>query len=308
MGVLGDTPPGEFLRDYWQRQPLVIRDAVPDYRSPVSADQLAGLALDSDVESRLVLEYGANRPWELQHGPLDASDFAELPKGGWTLLVQAVDLWVPETKSLMRQFDFLPQWRFDDIMVSYAVPGGSVGPHFDQYDVFLLQVEGERQWQVGPRIDGQAELIEESDLRILKHFEPVQEWTLRPGDMLYLPPRVSHWGVATTECMTYSIGFRSPTLSELLGDLAVELLTQDGDVHYSDPPLVPAMAAEEIDPEFIEHTRQLLLSALDDNALLTDWFARHMTTPKYPDLEDVTGEHRRASINGVVYENGAPRS
>ena len=191
-------------------------------------------------------------------------------------------------------------------MVSYAVPGGSVGPHVDQYDVFLLQVEGQRRWQIGASEPAAPALLADSDLRILEQFEPIAEWTLAPGDMLYLPPQVSHWGVATTQCITCSIGFRSPSVSELLGDLAIELLAQDQERRYADPPLTAEMAAEEIAPEFIQQTKQLLLSALEDDALLADWFARFMTEPKYPELEDVTKEQRRASVNGVVYENGAP--
>ena len=304
MSVLGDLSSNQFLSEHWQRQPLLVRNALPDYRSPVSPDELAGLALDADVESRIVLERGDAGPWELRHGPFQDSDFLALPERDWTLLVQAVDLWVPEVKELLKRFNFLPPWRFDDVMVSYAVPGGSVGPHFDQYDVFLLQVEGERQWEIAGLPDGEVELLPQTDLRILRHFEASQQWTLGPGDMLYLPPRVSHWGVALTECLTYSIGFRSPTVSELLGDLAVEVLAQDHELHYSDPPLNSAMASEEIAPEFVEQVKDLLLRSLDNEDLLADWFARFMTTPKYAGLEAETGEQRRACVNGVVYENG----
>lgn len=304
MSVLGALSPNQFLSDHWQHRPLLVRDALPAYRSPISPDELAGLALDADVESRLVLEHGNAGPWELRHGPFKDSDFLALPKRDWTLLVQAVDLWVPEVKELLQRFNFLPPWRFDDVMVSYAVPGGSVGPHFDQYDVFLLQVEGERRWEIAELLDGEAQLLPQTDLRILQHFEATHQWTLSPGDMLYLPPRVSHWGVALTECLTYSIGFRSPTVSELLDDLAVEVLAQNHELHYCDPPLTSAMASEEITPEFVKQAKDLLLRALDDDELLADWFARFMTAPKYAGLEGDTGEKRRARVNGVVYENG----
>ena len=304
MSFLGGLSPNQFLSEHWQRQPLLVRNALPDYRSPISADELAGLALDAEVESRLVLERGEAGPWELRHGPFQDSDFQALPERDWTLLVQAVDLWVPEVKELLQRFDFLPPWRFDDVMVSYAAPGGSVGPHFDQYDVFLLQVEGERRWEISELLDGKAELLPETDLRILQCFEASQQWTLSPGDMLYLPPRVSHRGVALTECLTYSIGFRSPTVSDLLGDLAVEVLAQDHEQHYLDPPLNSTMASEEIAPEFVEQAKNLLLHTLDNDELLADWFARFMTAPKYAGLEEETGERRRASVNGVVYENG----
>ena len=304
MSVLGDLSPDQFLAKHWQQQPLLVRNALPDYRSPVSPDELAGLALDAEVESRLVLQRGDAGPWELQHGPFQDSDFLALAERDWTLLVQAVDLWVPQVKDLLQRFNFLPPWRFDDVMVSYAVPGGSVGPHFDQYDVFLLQVEGERRWEIAELLDGEAALLPETDLRILRHFEARQQWTLGPGDMLYLPPRIAHWGVALTECLTYSIGFRSPTVSEMLGDLAVELLAQDHAPHYSDPPLNSKMASEEIAPEFVKQAKDLMLRALDDDEVMADWFARFMTAPKYAGLEGETGEKRRACVNGFVYENG----
>ncbi len=146
--LLGDVSVAEFLSDYWQQKPLLVRNALPDWPNPVSPDELAGLALEEEVESRIVVEQGVS-PWELRHGPFDEGTFAQLPPTGWTLLVQALDLWVPEVQTLLQHFDFLPRWRLDDVMASFAVPGGSVGPHFDQYDVFLLQVAGQRRWQIG---------------------------------------------------------------------------------------------------------------------------------------------------------------
>ncbi|MFP6817556.1 MAG: cupin domain-containing protein [Pseudomonadales bacterium] len=304
MSIFGEIAPDQFLSEHWQRQPLLVRDAMPGYRSPVSPDELAGLALDAEVESRLVLEGGDAGPWELRHGPFQDQDFRALPEHDWTLLVQAVDLWVPQVKELLKRFDFLPPWRFDDVMVSYAVPGGSVGPHFDHYDVFLLQVEGERRWEISELHGREEGLLPETDLRVLQRFEASQQWTLGPGDMLYLPPRVSHWGVALTECLTYSIGFRSPTVSELLSDLAVEVLAQDHELHWSDPPLNSTMATEEIAPEFFRQVKDLLLRTIDNDELLADWFARFMTAPKYPDQQGETRERRRARVDGVVYENG----
>ena len=291
MRLLGDLSADEFLSNYWQQELLLIRGALPDYRSPVSADELAGLALEPEVESRLVHAKGVDRirdhRWELQPGPFNEADFAELPEANWTLLVQAVDLWVPAVAELLQRFDFLPRWRLDDVMVSFATPGGGVGPHVDQYDVFLLQVEGERDWSVAatkakagaPTADGS--LQPGSSLRVLQNFEPVQQWTLAPGDMLYLPPGVPHWGVARTDCLTFSIGFRSPSASEMLSDLAVEVLARNSDHRYRDPPLTAAMAADEIAPEFLQGARAMLLNLLDNEALLADWFARFMTCLLY---------------------------
>lgn len=312
--VLGTIPPEVFLRDYWQQAPLLIRDACPDYESPISADELAGLATDAEVESRLVIEAGSSGPWELRHGPFADEDFAALPESHWSLLVQAVDLWVPESRKLLERFNFLPAWRLDDLMVSYAPPGGSVGPHYDQYDVFLLQVSGERRWQLGGECDEMTPLVPGTDLRIVQNFEVQEDWVLKPGDMLYLPPNVAHWGVAESECLTFSIGFRSPLLTDMLGDLALELAVQseaDAPRHYRDPPLTPAMASDEVDAAYLAKAKQDLLALINDDAVIADWFARYMTQPKYPDLLEVTGEQREARVSvgknlSKRYKNGEP--
>ena len=302
--VLGATSREQFLRQYWQREPLLVRNALPGYVSPLSADELAGLALEADVESRIVLGEGETGPWELRHGPFLESDFARLPEQAWTLLVQAIDLWVPAAKSVLRHFDFLPAWRLDDVMASYAVEGGSVGPHFDQYDVFLIQVEGQRLWKIGDQCNAQTPLMADTDLHIVENFQTTHEWLLDPGDMLYLPPRISHWGIAHSECLTFSVGFRAPTLADMLGDLAVEIMAQGNDSHYTDPELSPHMATEEIHPAFIEQAKKLLSEILQDDALIEDWFARYMTAAKYPELEQQTAERRHASVRGRRYCNG----
>ena len=300
--MLGDLSADAFLRRYWQQEPLLIRKALANYQSPISADELAGLALESEVESRLVEYQG--RDWTLKHGPFTEEDFLSLPEKDWTLLVQGVDLWVPEVQALLSQFAFLPPWRLDDVMVSFACPGGSVGPHFDQYDVFLLQVEGQRRWQIGGRCSSETPMRDDSPLRILKEFEADEEWLLEPGDMLYLPPGVAHWGVAETECLTYSIGFRSPSIADMLGDLSVELMTQGYDAHYRDPALTPNMASLNIDQAFIDQAKRQLWQAINDDDLISDWFARFMTATKYPELEEVTEEERHASVRGRRYFNG----
>ena len=294
-------PADTFLAEYWQRKPLLVRDAIDPAEAPLTGDELAGLALEGEVESRLVTGAG---PWILRHGPFSEDDFLELPERDWTLLVQAVDLWVPEAAALKQRFDFLPPWRLDDVMVSYAAPGGSVGPHYDHYDVFLVQVSGRRRWQVSEYLHGEPPLVEGADLSILRDFEPVDSWLLEPGDMLYLPPRIGHWGVAEDACMTCSVGFRAPTAAEMLADLAVELTMRSDEAYLRDPPLTADMAGEEIAPAFIDQARALLRQVLDDDALLADWLARYMTAPKYADLQMETGEMRRARANGVLYENG----
>lgn len=306
MKVLGNLTPDQFLSEHWQRKPLLVRAALKDYVSPLSADELAGLALEEEVESRLVSNGDATAPWPVRFGPFSEQDFARLPKTDWTLLVQAVDLWCPEVAELYAHFDFLPRWRTDDIMASYAAPGGSVGPHFDQYDVFLIQIAGHRRWQIGTVCDDKTPLVEGTELQIIDKFEAVDEWVLGPGDMLYLPPGVAHWGVAQDACMTFSLGFRSPLLSDMLSDLAVELSAQGLDQHYRDPVLTAAMGSDEIDPVFVAHAKQQLLALLDNEPLIADWLARFMTAPKYPDLVDASGEQRQASTMGRQYRNGEP--
>lgn len=294
----------DFLSEYWQKKPLLIPNAFPGFESPLSPDELAGLALEEDIESRIVIEQGESGPWELQTGPFDETIFSHLPESHWSLLVQAVDLWVPEVKVLLQRFDFLPPWRLDDIMVSYAPIGGSVGPHFDYYDVFLLQGLGQRHWKIGQNCDHKSPRLSGTPLRILSDFDCTQEWTLNPGDMLYLPPQLAHWGVAENDCLTYSIGFRSPSLSDMLGDLATELMTQDHPAYFRDPQLTTAMASESIHPLFIQQLKSLLGELLDDEKLLAEWFARYMTAPKYPELVDETDEKRIASITNKTFING----
>ena len=302
--VLGDITLDEFFKEYWQKKPLLIRNAFPNFVSPLTPDELAGLALEEEIESRIVIEQGTSGPWELQTGPFAETVFAELPESHWTLLVQAVDLWVPEVKSLLNHFDFLPPWRLDDIMVSYAPKGGSVGPHFDYYDVFLLQGLGQRRWQVGENCDHNSPRVTGTLLRILSEFNNSEDWVLNPGDMLYLPPQVAHWGVAENDCLTYSIGFRSPSLADMLGDLATELMSRDHPAYFRDPQMKPEMSTETIHPLFIQQLKSMLSELLDDEDLLADWFARYMTSPKYPEYTEETGENGMAQVSGKNYLNG----
>jgi 50S ribosomal protein L16 3-hydroxylase len=282
--LLGGISPEVFLRDYWQKKPLLIRRAFPDLDNPLSADELAGLALEEEVESRMVLTQGAT-PWELRRGPFTEDDFRTLPERDWTLLVQAVDQFVPEVADLMKAFSFLPSWRLDDVMISYAAPGGSVGPHFDNYDVFLLQSQGRRRWMIGQHCDDQSSLLPHSGLRILSHFEEQQQWVLEPGDMLYIPPGVAHHGIAEDECMTCSIGFRAPSHSEILLHFT-DFLSQylGDDQRYSDSGMLPATQPAVIDDRSIERLQSIVLELVQDKTALATWFGRHMTEPRYPEL------------------------
>lgn len=282
--LLGGISPERFLREYWQKKPLLVRQAFPELENPLSPDELAGLALEEEVESRIVLTEGAT-PWELRRGPFGEDDFKTLPEQDWTLLVQAVDQFVPEVAELMKAFSFLPSWRLDDVMVSYAAPGGSVGPHYDNYDVFLLQSHGRRRWKIGQHCDDQSPLLEHPDLRILKDFVEEQEWVLEPGDMLYIPPGIAHYGIAEDECMTCSVGFRAPSHGEILlhfTDYLSQSLTDQS--RYGDNGLqLPADPAA-IDDETVERLQRIILERVQDKAALATWFGRHMTEPRYPEL------------------------
>ena len=234
LNLLGNMSAKRFLRDYWQKRPLLIRRAWKDFKSPIDGDDLAGLSLENEVESRLVI--GPNHV--VEYGPFLANRFNHLPNNRWTLLVQAVNLWVPEVHAMLDEFHFLPRWRIDDVMVSYACKGGGVGPHFDDYDVFLLQGKGRRHWQIGAgECEPNVALRGHSDLKILADFRPEQEWILDEGDMLYLPPRWAHNGVALDHCITFSVGYRAPSLGEMLDDLATEIIARGEPKYLRDPPL-----------------------------------------------------------------------
>jgi 50S ribosomal protein L16 3-hydroxylase len=303
LQLLGGLTPREFLRDYWQQKPLLVRQAIPGFESPISADELAGLALEEEVESRLVLEHGAH-PWELRRGPFAEDTFSQLPERDWTLLVQAVDQFVPEVAEVLKDFGFLPSWRIDDLMISFAAPGGSVGPHFDNYDVFLLQAEGQRRWKIGQMCDADSKLLQHADLRILADFEQTDEWVLEPGDMLYLPPRLAHYGIAEDDCMTYSVGFRAPSAAEVLThftDFLAQFLPDEE--RYSDAGMAPISDPHQIQQEALDRLKALLTEHMSDERLLLTWFGQFMTEPRYPEL--VSGPEIEEADFLAALEDGA---
>jgi 50S ribosomal protein L16 3-hydroxylase len=284
LQLLGGLTAREFMRDYWQKKPLLVRQAIPSFESPISPDELAGLALEEEIESRLVIEHG-ERPWELRRGPFAEDAFAQLPERDWTLLVQAVDQFVPEVAELLEQFKFLPTWRIDDVMVSFAAPGGGVGPHFDNYDVFLLQGFGTRRWQVGQVCDSDSPTLQHADLKILAEFVKTEEWVLEPGDMLYLPPLLAHCGTAEDDCMTYSVGFRAPSAAEVLThftDFLGQFLPDEE--RYSDADAQPTDDPTQIQRDSLDRLKALLTEHMSDERLLMTWFGQFMTEPRYPEL------------------------
>ncbi|HSV80598.1 MAG TPA: cupin domain-containing protein [Ramlibacter sp.] len=279
LPLLGGLSPAQFMKRHWQKKPLLVRNAIPAFRPLLSRAELFALAARDEVESRLVQREG--RGWRLQRGPFARRALPALHKPDWTLLVQGADLHHRAAHELLHGFAFVPAARLDDLMISYATDGGGVGPHFDSYDVFLLQAEGRRRWRIGRQDD--LALRDDVPLKILARFEPEQEVVLEPGDMLYLPPRYAHDGVAEGECQTYSIGFRAPARAELarellqrIADEAAELDDQvyrDGAQPATDTPgaIPPAMRA---------FAGQALAAALKDPHALDRALGEYLTEPK----------------------------
>lgn len=274
-----------FLRDYWQKKPLLIKNPWKNWQNPMAPDELAGLACEQDVESRLIVK--TENEWNVENGPLPVSRFDELGDDDWTLLVQAVDHYVSKVAALIEPFRFIPNWRIDDVMVSFAADGGGAGPHFDQYDVFLVQGSGKRLWQIGSICDEGSDLLPHNDLRLLADFEAIEEWVSEPGDILYVPPGVSHNGVAIgNDCMTYSIGFRSPSRSELIGYWVDDMLSEiSDDDRYGDPALQEQVNPGEISAEAIDHLHAMITEKTSNRAAFAQWFGQFSSTPKYPDVD-----------------------
>ena len=238
MRLLGGLSAAAFLKRHWQKRPLLVRGALPRFRDPVTPQRLFDLACDPDVESRLVRVRGGRKAFERSDGPQEARRLRRLPASDWTLLVQGVDRHVREVARLLRRFSFIPRWRIDDVMVSFAVAGGTVGPHVDNYDVFLIQGRGRRRWQIERQPD--LRLRRGLELRVLRRFRPQEDAVLGPGDLLYVPPGVAHYGVALEDCLTYSVGFRAPSHRTLVALAAERLIASiPEDRLYSDPELRP---------------------------------------------------------------------
>ena len=275
---------GTFLAQYWQKKPLLIENAIDGFLPPVSSDVLAGLALEKEVESRLIEH--CDTGWKLHHGPFGAADYQR--DRPWNLLVQAVDHYIPAVAELRQLIDFIPQWRVDDVMVSFATDGGSVGPHYDNYDVFLLQGEGEKLWQLGQFCDKSSALLPHDELRILDDFTPYQEYLLRSGDMLYVPPGTAHWGVARGDSTTFSIGFRAPRIKDMVARWVDHLLEQlEPELFYQDDQRAPLTRPGEITPEDLKRAMVQLQDAIDQ-ASRNDWFGELITEPRVEPLyEDV---------------------
>ncbi len=306
LTLLGGLTPRQFLRDHWQKKPLLVRGAIPGFRGIVARAEIFTLARKAQAQSRLISQRRGK--WQLDHGPFSKTQLQQLPRSNWTLLIQDLNHFIDAGVTLLRQFSFIPYARLDDLMVSYAAPGGGVGPHFDSYDVFLLQGEGTRRWRISQQKE--LSLIPDLPLKILHSFRPEQEWQLHPGDMLYLPPGYAHEGVAITDCATYSIGFRAPSAQELAFNFlnhAQDELALDG--MYADPDLKAQRHPAEIGSAMVKKTAQIIrrLSWTKSDYVL--FLGKYLTEPKshvffVPPADPIEIENFRRSVlrHGAVLD------
>lgn len=301
MYVLNNFDITVFLRDYWQQKPLLVKGGFSQFIDPLDEHELAGLALESEIDSRLI-SFNQNR-WQVDHGPFD--DINTLCVGAWSLLVQAVDQHVPEADELMRTFSFIPHWRMTDLMVSFSNAQAGVGPHIDQYDVFIIQGKGTRHWQVGLPADYES-FQPHCDLKQIKGFQPIIDAILEPGDFIYIPPHHPHNGIALEDCMNYSVGFRAPSTQELLSsfsDYAIDkqLFTQ----RYSDPNLRPRHFAGEIKQHEIGHFKQIMSKALN-SPNFEQWIAHFLSETSHLKTSDES-EEDDYSVNEIeqLLQSGA---
>jgi 50S ribosomal protein L16 3-hydroxylase len=278
LQLLNGLTPTNFLTEYWHKKPLLIRQAIPNFKGLLSPNDLARLACEDDVQARIISQ--KKDTWQVKHGPFDDANFAKLGKKNWTLLVQSVNQYLPEAADLLAQFNFIPHARLDDLMVSYAPIGGGVGAHVDSYDVFLLQGSGKRNWKISAQTE--LSLVENAPLSILKNFKAEKEWVLDPGDMLYLPPQIAHLGVSESDdCMTYSIGFRSPKTEELqhefLNYLQDHIVTES---LYSDPDLRLQNHPAEISNDMISNVDKILQKITWNKQHIADFLGKYLSEPK----------------------------
>jgi len=284
LQLLGGISPETFMQRYWHKKPLVIRQAIPGFAPLLERIELLELAAQEEVESRLVVQdtSGKGGGWKFKHGPFARKALPPFKQAGWTLLVQGVDMHDERVHSLINQFRFVPDARLDDLMISYATDQGGVGPHFDSYDVFLLQAHGRRRWRIGRQKD--LSLKPDMPLKILANFEPEEEFVLEPGDMLYLPPKYAHDGIAEGECMTYSIGFRSPSQSELAQEVLQRLAEQAIDelpaTLYTDPKQAAVEAHAALPAAMLEFAQSAVQAALKDPKAVARALGEYLSEPK----------------------------
>ncbi len=290
LNPLGNLSTETFLKEYWQKKPLVIRQALPDFQCPITAEELAGLSCEEEISSRIIIEKAGEHPWQPVFGPMDETTFEKLPESHWTLIINDLEKALPELASISDLFDFIPNWRFDDLLCSYATDQGSVGPHFDLYDVFIIQGEGKRRWQVSSASVAEDNQVADSPLRIQKTFNAEQEWVLETGDMIYIPPNVSHHGVSLGESISFSVGYRAVSHADLLNDFIAHI-TQNlpPELTYRDTDLKTQTHSAEITNEAINRVKKIFREYLNpEHPEIERWFGRFMSDPKTEHTEPPT--------------------
>lgn len=315
MQLLGELSAEEFLSSYWQKKPYLVKQAIPGFESFVSGRELSELACQESIESRLVIEKEGEYPWQVIQGPLDKQDIDSLPDSHWTLLVHNVELQIAKAAKLLQSFQFIPNWRIDDLMISYSPIHSSAGPHIDQYDVFLLQAIGKKKWLIGGNNYDEDDQVPGLDLRLLNDFNFENEWILEPGDLLYLPPCFAHHGIAMEECMTYSIGFRSLSQYNLVSHYIDTTCNMDSDKRYADPDLKLQQHAGQISPDNLTKVKKLMRSILDNNDDLEQWFGQFVTEmPDEMQIDSPISEISDTEVaqlfkeRGILYRNQATRT
>ncbi|MDV5170466.1 cupin domain-containing protein [Photobacterium rosenbergii] len=274
-----------FLAEFWQKKPTIIKQGFKDFSDPISPDELAGLAMEEDVDSRYIAKHGDD--WEVKHGPLS---FDNVPEDNWSFVVQAANHWHEGAARLVTPFRQLPNWLFDDLMVSYSAPGGGVGAHIDQYDVFIVQGSGKRRWRVGPKQGNYEEEFGHPALRQIKSFEPIIDEILEPGDILYIPPGFPHDGIAIETSMSFSIGFRSPKKQELLSSFADFVIANEvGDVHYHNPDLPARNTPGAILASEFADMEAMMRSLLDHPEMMKQWMGEHLSHSRH-ELDIIAAE------------------
>ncbi|MFU2508724.1 JmjC domain-containing protein [Pseudoalteromonas sp. ASV78] len=268
----------QFLTQYWQKKPLLIKQGFADFIDPLDANELAGLAMEESIESRIITNQ--DNDWQAHHGPFE--DFELLKEQHSTLLVQAVDHWHPAAAQLLEPFRFIPNWRIDDLMISFSTPGGGVGPHLDQYDVFIIQGEGKRHWRVGMPDSNLKQFAQNKSLLQVEQFPAVIDCILEAGDILYIPPGCPHEGYAVENALNYSIGFRAPNQRDLLSNFADHIIDKEaGNSRYQDPDIMLRDSKGEIQTAEAETIKLLMQAMLNDDVLFKAWLGTTLSQPKH---------------------------
>ncbi|XTZ39150.1 JmjC domain-containing protein [Salmonella enterica] len=289
----------EFLEKYWQKRPVVIKRAFANFVDPITPDELAGLAMEPEVDSRIVSHVEGQ--WQAWNGPFESFD--HLGESNWSLLAQAVNHWHVPSAELVRPFRVLPEWRFDDLMISFSVPGGGVGPHIDQYDVFIIQGMGSRRWRVGDKLP-MKQFCPHPALLHVDPFPPIIDEDLEPGDILYIPPGFPHDGFTHETALNYSIGFRGPNGRDLISSFADYALENDlGGEHYSDPDLTCREHPGRVEQHELDRLRGMMLDLINQPEHFTQWFGCYITTPRHElDIALEPGDYTAEEVVAALQE------